>query len=206
MKKLLLLLLIATMACNSNKNKGENIPPIPNDRTKENIKNKEVVVLKVNAKEVECYGAHGKQNCIQIKELGKDQEWQNQYESIEGFDYKPGFIYNLQVEKIELKNSPQDAGSIFYKLLKILKKEKPITDIQMSDYATLTVTKINNGKDGYTATLKNDKGDLYVCTISISNLEDNYIRLEIGDKVKIAGEYAESEPVQIFAKRIMKIN
>ena len=84
-------------------------------------------------------------------------------------------------------------------------KEKPITDAMVSDYVTLTVAKIFNGKDGYTATLKNENGSLYTCTISIPNLEDNYVRLEVGDKVKIAGEYAESDPVQIFAKRILKV-
>lgn len=168
----------------------------------DNIKSKKIVVLKINAQEVECYGAHGKQNCLQIKELGKDQEWQLQYEGIEGFDYKHGFVYNLQVEKIVLKNPPQDVGDTFYKLLKVIKKEKTITDAEMSDYATLTVTKIENGRDGYTVTLKNENGGIYTCTISIPNLEDNYVRLDIGDKVKIAGDYAESYPVQIFAKKI----
>lgn len=166
------------------------------------IKSKTIVVLKVNHEEVACYGAHGKQQCLQIKELGIDREWQNQYEGIEGFDFVPGFVYNLQVEKIEMKNPPQDVSAIFYKLIKIIKKEKPISDTELSDYATLTVVKIENGKDGYSATLKNDAGNLYMTTISIPNLEDNYVRLEIGDKVKIAGDYAESYPVQIFAKKI----
>ena len=81
-------------------------------------------------------------------------------------------------------------------------KETSITDEMMSDYATLVVIKIENGRDGYTATLKNDEGHLYTSTISIPNLEDNYVSLRVGDKVKIAGEYAESDPVQIFATRI----
>ena len=70
------------------------------------------------------------------------------------------------------------------------------------DYPTLTVTKIFKGKDGYTATLKDDKNGLYECTISIPNLGKNYVRLALGDQVKIAGEYAESYPVQIFAEKI----
>ena len=201
MKKLLLALLIIATACNSVKNKKNNSNSLPEDWMKDNIKSKQIVVLKVNAEEIECYGAQGKQKCLQIKELGKDNYWQNQYEGIEGFDFKPGFVYNLQVEKIVLKNPPQDVGDTFYKLLKVIKTAKPITDAMMSDYATLTVTKIQQGRDGYTATLKNDAGSLYVCTISIPNLEDNFITLNIGDKVKIAGEYAESDPVQIFAKK-----
>ena len=87
-----------------------------------------------------------------------------------------------------------------------LKKETIITDTEMSDYATLTVTEIRNVKDGYTAILKNDNGNMFICTIRITDLKKNYMRLEVGDKVKIAGEYAESDPVQIFAKKIMKLN
>ena len=47
---------------------------------------------------------------------------------------------------------------------------------------------------------------MFICTIRITDLKKNYIRLEVGDKVKIAGEYAESDPVQIFAKKITKLN
>ena len=179
MKNLFIILLVAFTACNSVKNKKDDNHSITDEMNEDNIKSKIIVVLKVNAQEVECNGAHGKQNCLQIKELGKDQEWQNQYEGISGFDFKPGFVYNLQVEKIELKEIPQDASSIFYNLIKIIKKEKPITDAMMSDYATLTVTKIQQGRDGYTATLKNDTGSLFTCTISIPNLEDNYVTLRI---------------------------
>ncbi len=205
MKNLFILLLVAFTACNSVKNKKENNHSITDEMNEDNIKSKIIVVLKVNANEVDCFGAHGKQKCLQIKELGKDNYWQNQYEGIEGFDFKTGYVYNLQVEKIILKNPPQDVGDTFYKLLKVIKKEKPITDAMLSDYATLTVTKIQRGRDGYTATLKNDTGSLFTCTISIPNLEDNYVSLNVGDTVKIAGEYAESDPVQIFAKKIKVI-
>ena len=201
MKNLYLIILMALLvACNTTKSNKNNSQSI--NLEKSNIKSSEIVVLKVNSEEVTCSGAHGDQKCLQIKELGVDKEWQNEYDNIKGFDFKPGFIYNLQVEKIELKEVPQDASSIIYKLIQVIKKEKPITNAMMSDYATLTVTKIQNGRDGYTATLKNDEGNLYVCTISIPNLEDNYVNLKVGDKVKIAGEYAEGNPVQISPKKI----
>ncbi|MBA6157326.1 DUF4377 domain-containing protein [Tenacibaculum sp. S7007] len=205
MKKLFILLLIVSTACNSVKNKKENNHFITDEMNEDNIKSKTIVVLKVNAEEVDCFGAHGKQKCLQIKELGVDEEWQNQYEGIEGFTFVPGFVYNLQVEKIVLKNPPQDVGDTFFKLLKVIKKEKPISDKELQAFETLTVTKIENGRDGYTATLKDGKGGLYTSTISIPNLEDNYVRLEVRDKVKVAGEYAESDPVQIYAKKIKVI-
>lgn len=80
------------------------------------------------------------------------------------------------------------------------------TDKEIASYETLTVTDIQYGKDGYTATLNDDHKGLYTCTISIPNLGDNYINLKVGDQVKIAGEYAESHPIQIFAKRILIVN
>jgi len=84
-----------------------------------------------------------------------------------------------------------------------VKNEKPKTDIQISNLKTLTVTAIENSEGYYTASLKDGEGGLYVCTVSHSDLGDNYIRIKAGDKVKIAGDYAESHPVQIFAKRII---
>ena len=198
----ILILVVAISACNSGKNKKGNNHSITDQMSKDNIKSKTTVILKVNAEEVECYGAHGKQNCLQIKELGVDEKWQNQYEGIEGFTFVPGFVYNLQVEKIELNEVPQDASSIVYKLIQVIKKEKPITDAMMSDYETLIVTKIENGRDGYMATLKNDKGSVFETTISIPNLEDNYVLLNVGDEVKIAGEYNNG---RILAKKIKLI-
>lgn len=200
MKKLFILLLIITTACNTVKSNKEN-----KHLTIDGMSNKNIVVLKINANKIDCYGVHGKQKCLQIKELGIDREWQNLYEGIEGFSFIPGFVYTLQVEKIELQESPQDASSIIYKLKEMLKKEKIITNEELIKYPVLEVTKIYNGKDGYIATLKDVKGGLFTCTISIPNMEDNYVQLKVGDKAKIAGEYAESNPVQIFAKRILKI-
>lgn len=202
MRKIVLGLMIVLAACNTVQSKKD---ALQSSKDKLNIKKKEVIVLKVNAQEVDCYGAHGKQKCIQIKELGVDSIWKNQYEGIEGVNYSSGFVYNLQVEKITLKEAPQDASSIFYKLIEVLKKEKLITNEELAKFPMLEVTEIVNGKDGFTATLKDNKGASYTCTISIPNLEDNYEELKVGDKVRIAGEYAESYPVQIFAKRILKV-
>lgn len=38
----------------------------------------------------------------------------------------------------------------------------------------------------------------FTTIISIPNLGDNYVELAVGDRVKIAGDYAESDPVQII--------
>lgn len=53
-----------------------------------------------------------------------------------------------------------------------------------------TVQAIENGKDGYTAQIKNSKDEIYFATISIPNLGENggYERFEIGNKVAIKGK------------------
>ena len=62
----------------------------------------------------------------------------------------------------------------------------------------LTVDRIEPGIDGYTAYLTDSIGGDYTAVISIPNLEDAFVPLEVGDVVTIAGDYAESFPVQIL--------
>jgi hypothetical protein len=65
----------------------------------------------------------------------------------------------------------------------------------------LTVDRIEPGIDGYTAYLTDSIGGGYTAVISIPNLEDAFVPLEVGDVVTIAGDYAESSPVQILNVR-----
>ncbi|MFP9098723.1 OB-fold nucleic acid binding domain-containing protein [Flavobacterium sp. RHBU_24] len=53
------------------------------------------------------------------------------------------------------------------------------------------VTAIANGKDGYTATIKDMDGKLYDVVISIPNMKDpkNFRRVNTGDKIKVTGEH-----------------
>jgi RecJ-like exonuclease len=52
------------------------------------------------------------------------------------------------------------------------------------------VTAINQGKDGYTAELKDDAGKTYFATISIPNLDDpkGYRAVKVGDVITVHGE------------------
>jgi len=52
------------------------------------------------------------------------------------------------------------------------------------------VTAIANGKDGYTATIKDMDGKVYDVVISIPNMKDpkNFRRVNVGDKIKVSGE------------------
>ena len=53
-----------------------------------------------------------------------------------------------------------------------------------------TVTAIEQGKDGYTAHLKDDSGKEYHATISIPNLDDpkEYRAVKVGDVITVHGE------------------
>ncbi len=85
------------------------------------------------------------------------------------------------------------------------KTQETSTNEIISDYAVLVVTKIQNQKEGYTATLKNDNGDFYTCVISITNLKNEYKTLKVENKVQIIGDYGNGNPTPIIAKRIIVI-
>ena len=56
--------------------------------------------------------------------------------------------------------------------------------------ATGKITHIENGKDGYTATIENNKGVEYITTISIVNLAKSgstYKRYEVGETITVKG-------------------
>lgn len=67
------------------------------------------------------------------------------------------------------------------------------------------VTAINNGKDGYTATLETTNKESYAVTISHANLKDHlqYKTVKIGDMLKVTGDYWKLEDVnQITVREI----
>lgn len=53
-----------------------------------------------------------------------------------------------------------------------------------------TVTAINRGKDGYTASVTAQDGKTYLATISIPNLDDpkQYRSVNVGDMITVTGE------------------
>lgn len=53
---------------------------------------------------------------------------------------------------------------------------------------TGTVTEITNGKDGYMATIKADDDKEYTALMSILNLQKDFTRFTVGERVKVAGD------------------
>lgn len=73
---------------------------------------------------VDCVGA-GPQKCLLIKEKQEDK-WQLWYDSIDGFDYEEGFLYELLVEEQTVEDPPADASSLVLVLKEIISQE-PVT-------------------------------------------------------------------------------
>ncbi|WP_020569562.1 DUF4377 domain-containing protein [Neolewinella persica] len=79
----------------------------------------------VDSAKVPCSGMAPK-NCLQVKK-GPDfaaTDWGNFFSPIEGFDYEPGYVYQLLVKetKREAGTTPADASSILYTLVKVVDK------------------------------------------------------------------------------------
>lgn len=63
---------------------------------------------------------------VMLVQEGQDigsEDWTYFYNEIEGFDYQPGFVYDLQVRKKKIKNPPEDASSIKYILVKVISED-----------------------------------------------------------------------------------
>ncbi|MGL5785691.1 MAG: DUF4377 domain-containing protein [Bacteroidales bacterium] len=91
-------------------------------------KNENQERIEVNSQLIDCMGV-APMKCMQVKYLdrtGEDKDtWSTMYGGIEGFDFEPGYVYVLEVEKEELdpKSVPADASTIHYKLVKVISKE-----------------------------------------------------------------------------------
>ena len=79
-----------------------------------------VLTLDVASARVPCQGAFP-QECFIIRQL-PDTNWTGFYDSIDGFDYEPGFEYTIRVARRAVRNPPADASSFVYRLLSILRK------------------------------------------------------------------------------------
>jgi len=80
--------------------------------------------LRINYFNVDCSGENY-QRCllVQDKESLGTKDWEYFYNDIEGFKFEHGYIYNIEVEKTEITNSPTDTASIKYKLIRVISKE-----------------------------------------------------------------------------------
>lgn len=80
----------------------------------------EVLTLFVAPQLVECHTV-GPQTCMLVRET-PDAEWRYFYNAIQGFEFEPGFFYELRVERHRIENPPIDGSSFRYVLLRLVSK------------------------------------------------------------------------------------
>jgi uncharacterized lipoprotein NlpE involved in copper resistance len=63
--------------------------------------------------------------CLQIRK-DENEAWQYFYSQIHGFDFEPGYLYKLEVqeEKLDPSQLPQDVSSIKYTMVSVLEKNE----------------------------------------------------------------------------------
>ena len=82
------------------------------------------VVYHVNSYRIACVGV-APMSCLQVKRGDPAKgEWQNFYGAIEGFEYRPGYLYRLLVRETQLppERVPADATSIRYELVEVIER------------------------------------------------------------------------------------
>ncbi|MFQ1996004.1 MULTISPECIES: DUF4377 domain-containing protein [Aeromonas] len=76
--------------------------------------------LYINSQLVDCVGV-GPMQCMQVRS-DEQQPWTLFYQNIEGFQFEPGYRYQLTVSKEQLTDVPADAPSLRYQLIKVVNK------------------------------------------------------------------------------------
>lgn len=79
---------------------------------------------------VDCDEIPGKK-CLQIKE-NKEDEWTLFHETIDGFNYKEGYLHKIDVNISKAKKSSADSNKLKYKLNSIIYQEPILTKSSQS--------------------------------------------------------------------------
>lgn len=83
---------------------------------------------------VDCQGV-SPQKCMQIKEA-KGNDWTYFYHKIDGFEYKEGYTYKIEVAVSKIKNPPADGSSLGYKLVRVIYQEPSTTKMTTNSFST----------------------------------------------------------------------
>jgi len=86
----------------------------------------EIVTLYVGPVTADCVGV-APQQCLQVRYDPAD-EYELFYSSINGFDFEPGYDYELLVQKTPIENPPADGSSIEWTLVEIVSQTPAATN------------------------------------------------------------------------------
>jgi hypothetical protein len=79
--------------------------------------------LYVGPERQSCSAGAGKMECLQVRRSA-DEQWQNFYGRIDGFEPQPGVSYYIKVRVIPVANPPADASSVRYVLERVVMSQK----------------------------------------------------------------------------------
>jgi heat shock protein HslJ len=74
--------------------------------------------------QADCVGV-APQKCLLVKENPND-DWTMFYDQIEGFEYEPGYVYELQITEEKIENPPADASDTRWTLVEIVEKRRSL--------------------------------------------------------------------------------
>ena len=111
--QILVLLAFLGLACGAGGASNEAATDVPEDTLETTV-----LEVTVGAERVDCVGVAPKK-CLVVDGLYF-------FDSIEGFDYEPGYRYVIRMERYDawpdMEEPPQDASAYGYRLLEILEK------------------------------------------------------------------------------------
>ena len=98
------------------------LPPVSEEKHEEHIE-----IITIGPYTELCHDAFFDRDCLM--EYNEDAgRWGFFYESIQGFDFEPGFIYTLEVRLEDRGTEIQDVGRYAYHLVKVIEKKKAPED------------------------------------------------------------------------------
>lgn len=92
--------------------------------------------LYVADKQVPCWGPFERE-CLQVRYV-PEGDWELFYDYIDGFEWYPGYQYELLVSVSPVANPPMDGSSLSYKLIELVSQAKPAVDGRADPTAAAT--------------------------------------------------------------------
>jgi heat shock protein HslJ len=86
------------------------------------IQKKETLLWIISDQQIDCVGITH-QKCL-VYQLKGENNWQNFYGKIEGFNPEIGYSYEIEVEASPVKNPAADASSLHYSLIRIISSQE----------------------------------------------------------------------------------
>lgn len=85
----------------------------------------EVIKMRIQSSQVDCDGVAGGPLCYSVQKeskIGKDN-WETLEQSIEGFNYEAGFVYDVTVKIERIENAATNQVEFRYTLIDVISKQ-----------------------------------------------------------------------------------